>query len=366
MNKKGKVKSIIFEVTMEGHGVVNNDGPDQQYMLNRMQGQEHMKGRYKNVMFAKKNFYEGKDGNITSKVKISSGSLRKHVFNDEVFAQSPNITHSPSVLASFIASPSGLVRGYLFAEKSGTYKRNGAISITDAEQTNNALSYMETCSKSGEKISDEELSDNTFFKKETVGEIEYAAKGSIDLKQLRFVSADVLYDRYAFNPDNFDIYKKFLQMRVPSFNSNLGYYSMEGSVVDLPEYGFKLSNEDLVALVNNTIKRIYTLRINKAGGYASTSKLRYKLVYDHLEDRFSKSEGWKEYNGEHIAFDAEEFYTLFDEQKAKAARQVVEDSRKSSTDKKKADQKEKKEIAKAEKAKKDAAKKKGSSDKEAQ
>lgn len=318
-----KVKNVLFRMNVAGQGIVNNDSGDQRWTLLRMKGMENMRERYDNVNFAKKNFYKDAEGNITYRLKISSDCIKHELFRDDVFAQSPNICHDPSLLCSFIASPAGLLRGYMFTEGKENIKRKGALSITDAEQTNDALSYVEACSRSGEKTSDDTVGDTTFFKKETAGKVIYSAQGAIDLKQLQFVSADSVFDRYAFNPDDFKTYKEFLRMRVPSFNSELGYYMMAGTSVRLPEYGVKLGNEDVLFLVNDILRRLKAMSIQKSRAFARATKVEYKLVYDPLVDTFENEEGWTEVSNKPVTFEVEDFYLPHDEKEAKAIRERV-------------------------------------------
>lgn len=331
MKTQKKVKNILFRLNLVGQGVVNNDSNDQKHILGRMKGMEHIKGGYYNNMsFAKKNFYRDGDGNVTSKLKISSDCLRHELFSGDVFAQTPNITHDTNVLCSFIASPLGIVRGYMFTDGEETLKRKSALSITDAEQTNDALSYLETCSRSGEKTQKEDENsqgDTTFFKKETIGNVTYDAVGAIDLKQLQFVSTDSLFDRYALNPDDFSIYKNFLRLRMPTFNSELGYYTMNGSAVDLAEYGVKLSSEDVQVLVNDILRRLNNLTIQKTSAYARVAKMEYKLVYDPFVDTFDNESGWSSLDGKAIAFEPEDFYTEQDTKKAEKLRETVNANR---------------------------------------
>lgn len=331
MSKLKKVKNILFRLNLVGQGVVNYDSNDQKRILKRMKGMEHVEGGYYNNMsFAKKNFYRDGDGNVTAKLKISSDCLRHEVFSRDVFAQTPNITHDASVLCSFIASPLSLIRGYMLLEGPQSFKRKSALSITDAEQTNDALSYLETCARSGEKTekaNENSQGDTTFFKKETVGNMTYEAVGAIDLKQLQFVSADSLFDRYAFNPDDFETYKNFLKLRLPSFNSDLGYYTMNGSVVDLAEYGVKLSSEDVQALVNDILRRLNNLTIQKTTAFARVAKMEYKLVYDPFVDTFDNQSGWSTLEAKPISFEPEDFYTEHDAKAAEERRATMKANR---------------------------------------
>ena len=135
-----KVKNVLFRTKIKGNGVVNFDSSEQKFMFNSTD-LHNMKTRHDNVSFAKKKFYK-EDDKLTYKLSISSDCLRHDIFKEDVLVQSPNVLNSKHVLYSFIASPASLLRGYLFANQTETLKRKGALTITDAEQTCNAVSYI--------------------------------------------------------------------------------------------------------------------------------------------------------------------------------------------------------------------------------
>lgn len=339
-------KNILIKADLVGNGIVNMDSNDQKFIFNGTDS--HLKSFYNNTSYAKKNFYRDVNGKLTYKLKISSDCLKHDMYKNEVIAQSPKIAIEDSILYSYIASPMAITRGYLFANKKETVKRTGALTICDAEQTNNAVSQLETFSRSGEKTSNDgetDKSDNTFYKKETIGDITYSTVGNINLDQLQFVSADQVFDRYAFNPDNFQLYKTFLSMRMKNFNSELGYYKNTISNIDIPEYGFKLSNENILDLVKETLKKLLSLNIKRKGAYAKVSNLKIKLVENPVTDLLSDDENWIELKSfediENLNFDVESFYNLFDLVESKKVRKSIEDGLKAVKDKAKTDKIEK-------------------------
>lgn len=316
-----------------------------------------MKTIHDNTSYAKKRFYKDGD-NLTYKLSISSDCLRHNIFERDIPTQSPNIIDNEALLYSFIASPAALLRGYLFADDKETLKRKGPLSITNAEQTCNAVSYIETFSRSGKKITNAEQADNSFFKKEVVGNVKYSANGFVDLMQLQFVSCDQVFDRFSFNPDMFGIYKQFLKMKFPTFDSELGYYQINGSNVEIPEYGFKLSNQNIVILVRELFERILLLNIRKSTAFAKTASFEYKLVYDPIDDTMDSEDGWVKIASkkdiEAINFEAEEFYTAEDLETAKAKREMIDEAFEAKKAEKKAAKAEKKAAAaKAKENKKD-------------
>ena len=345
--KNQKVKNILFKMKIKGNGIVNYDSLEQKQMLNRT-SLTHMKTMYKNTSYAKKRFY-GTSEDTTYKIVISSDCLRHDIFRTDAPFQSPNVMNQESLLTAFIASPASLLRGYMFAGKEITYKRKSPFIITAAEQTNDAISYIEIFASSGAKNNDKdkETADNTFYKKEVIGEIEYEATGFIDLMNLQFVSCDQVFDRYSFNPDLFNVYKQFMQSRMPSFDAELGYYQMEGSIVEIPEYGFKLSNVDMNNLVRSLFERMINMSIKRKDAYAQTSELQYKLVYDVIEDTMDSEDGWFSIGSESdiatIKLDVEDFYAPADAEKAIQQREALSKEYERLKEKAREEKKEKKE-----------------------
>ncbi len=348
-----KAKNILFRMKLKGDGIVNFDSSDQKFMYNGT-NLNHMKTIHNNTTYAKKKFY--RDGDKTSfKISISSNCIRHDIFKDDVLFQSPNVINNEHLLYSFIATPASIIRGYLFANEKETLKRKGALCITDAEQTNNAISYIETFSRSGLKNKDVEEIDNTYYKKEVVGKIEYETIGNIDLMQLQFISCDQIFDRFSFNPDMFNIYKQFLKTKMSSFDSELGYYQIKNSIVELSEYGFKMSDENIQLLVRELFERLLKLNIKRKGSYAETAVLEYKIVYDVIEDTFANENGWVTISNRNdlnaITFNVEDFYVQEDTNLAKEKRALIEadyNSRKLESKEKKAAKKEAKKKTKEE------------------
>ena len=348
-----KVKNVLFRTKIKGNGVVNFDSSEQRFMFSGTE-LHNMKTRHENTNYAKKKF--NKDGDkLTYKLSISSDCLRHDLFKEDALVQSPNLINNEHVLYSFIASPASLLRGYLFADTTETLKRKGALTITDATQTCNAVSYIETFSKSGKKLELEDKvegkSDNSFFKKEVVGDIEYLAVGNIDLMGLQFVSCDKVFDRFNFNPDLFTTYKAFLKAKMPTFNSELGYYQIVGSTIEIPEYGFLIDNDNVILLVKELFRRLLSLNIQRRNSFARVSELEYKLVYDPIEDTIDSEDGWislKTNNDiANVNFDIQQFYALEDLELAKTKRESIE----ADYQRRKNNDSEKKAIDKANKSK---------------
>ena len=311
-----KVKNILLRLNLKGYGIVNYDGGDQKWVFNATEI-NRMKTMHNNVTYAKKNMYKDADGNTEYKIKISSDCLKHSIFEKEIPFQSPNVSHEKNILYSFIGSPAYILRGgfFEFGKGSSAFKRKSPFGLNDAEQVCNAMSLLETFARSGKKRTDntiDDKADSTFFKKETVGDIEYLAEGILDMEQLQFVSTDIIFDRNAFNADEFDLFSKFLRTRMSDFKSELGFYGMKNSVNQIPEYGFKFSNENILFLVKHLFQSIMELNIRRKGASAITDSFEYKLVYSPIEDTKYDESGWVSVKSmddiNAINFEAEDFY----------------------------------------------------------
>jgi hypothetical protein len=217
----------------------------------------------------------------------------------------------------------------MFATKTNTLKRKSPLTITSATQINNTESYMEFFSRSGmKKVGDDSgTKDTTIFNKETIGDITYEAKGFINIQSLQFLSADPIFDRFSFNSDEFETLKTFLNGNLPNFNSELGYYSLKTSAIDVAEFGIKFNQENIVFLIKETLKRILSLNILRSGSYAKTNGLSIELVYDPIDSSTNKTIVINSIDDiDNLNFEVEDFYVLTDESEAKKQRAIIEEA----------------------------------------
>lgn len=303
------IKSILFKIEIEGNGVVNYDSNEQQFHIGKRF--PLLKSSHKNVMYAKRNIYD--DGENPYYKLIISPTCMKHAMSNKV-AQTPRITHNEDLLYANLAHPESILNGHMHAVKEQT-KRKGAVTLTAAEQTCDALSRLEFFSKSGEKITykaEDERSDNSIYKKETVGNIKYTAQGAINLKELQFYSCDNILGRYGLNPDKFELFKKYAAIHFESFDNELGLFQMKGSSVNIAERGFKFTDEQVRQLVSVLLTKLLALDIKRSNAYARREKLMVKLVENPLVDRFNNEEGWIEIDSvediQNLQYDVYETY----------------------------------------------------------
>jgi hypothetical protein len=349
-----KVKSIIFRANLKGFGIVNYDSSEQRYMWNQLSGKEYVS--HDNCMFAKKNWFKKENGDLDYKIKISADCLRHEIFKRDFESQSPNIANTPELLVATIACPASILRGYLFTEKELPIKKTSGISIIDAEQISNAVSSIETFSKSGKKTADENKSDNSFFKRETVGEIEYKTVGFLNFREMQFLSLSQIFDRLAINPDYYPFYKTLLATKLKSFDSDPKFYQLKDSEIRIPEYGVLFSEEDIVALTKEFFERLFVANIIKSKAYARLINLEYKFIYDCTKDTLENENNWISINSHEdinsIVFEPEIYFV---EENAEAANKLLAEIAEA--------EKVKKEENKKEKEKKDAQKAKAKKDK---
>lgn len=321
-----KVKSILFRVNLNGRGIVNFDSGAQKFLWNQFKKKQGFED-FDNVTYGKKRWALNEDGSADTKIAISSNCLRHEIFKEEVNFQSPNIIQNKALLLNMIASPASILRGYLFA-KEITIKRSSAISITDAIQTNNAISSIESLSCSGMKLSDDNKAGTTYFRKETIGNINYSAIGAIDLMQLQFISCDGIFDRMAVIPDYIEMYLNILAKRM-KINSTLGYYKIANSIIDIPEYGLKLSNESIVELTKIFFEKLMAVSIRKSGSYANVVGVQYKFIVDPLTDKLEDENGWNDLTTESLkslTFETNNYYEDVDFDAAIIARKAIVDA----------------------------------------
>jgi len=326
----GKIKNILLSVDLEGNGIVNYDSSDQKKMYLNTNLQNTMYVYYDNVAYAKKVFTET-DGILSYKIKISHDCLMHGMYVEKYISKVPKITVHDALFYSFIASPEAITTGYLNANTAETQKKKGAITLLDAVQTCNAKSYLDQGGRSGSKVSKDDSTDkadNSIFKRESVGDIKYSTKGNIDLMSLQFISCDQTYDRFAFNPDKFNMFKNFLVKRMPTFNSELGYYLIKDTTVKLPEYGILFSNDDVLFMVKDFLKKLLSLYIKRRNGDVRVSSLKIKLVEDVIEDTYEKGKAWITISSmkdiEALNFETDFFYEQFDAVQAEELRKEVD------------------------------------------
>lgn len=315
-----KIKGIRFKMNLEGQGVVNFDGMVNIFSQKQLKGFEHIDPRNKNYKFAKKSYTVDEEGKLDYKLKISSACLRHEMFTNP-FGNTPiSIRGIKTEWYHYLLSSNGLLRGYMFTDDSTpTVKRKSPVTICDAIQTNDAKSFMEIGTQSGNIYSDSEISLHTH---EQVGDITYTAEGFINIQELRFISCDLKYDRLAINPDILvnvndnkeniaDTVLKNLYGKDAKYDIGLFYYNEFAKASEL-ELGILLGDEITINLVKDALMRMFDVYIKRSGSFAKVKNIEIQLVSDVLDT----SNEWLELNSHsdiaNLNFEVDNAYKLSD------------------------------------------------------
>jgi hypothetical protein len=287
------MKSILFKLNLKGQGVVNFDDEKQRFLYYDTK-LSHLYHPYNNIKYAKKVLYKNENGELDNyKLIISSAALKKGLFNTDMVGQNTNFVLNEELSFSQLGSCYYQLNGYVIPNKSGlSLKKKSPITLCDAIQTCNAMSTIQTCTRSGAKDTTSDISDTSLFNEEKVGDIKYTAKGNINLNELQFVSTDDYYDRFAFSSDKFDIFKRYMKSELPLFDSKIKYYELNNKANSFPELGFKFSDNDITSLVKFYFKRLLSFRIERNNSYAAIESLEVKIVNDAIIDTYDNPNGW--------------------------------------------------------------------------
>jgi hypothetical protein len=333
-------KSIQFDLTLNGKGIVNFDSSEQLDFLSSVgivnYGEKSFYSGGKalsNVLFSKKNFRKTEDGKTEYHVKVSSECLRNAIFKNGMPAQSPTIMALPNVLYRAIAHPDSLLRGYMYTESGkGSIKRKSPLYITDAEEIGEWRTSISTDfhSRSGEKElsngkDENSAKDNTIYKIENVGDVTYKCTGGIDLQELAFISADPIYDRMAVEVDggvNEEIYINALKENFPNSTPEFKYYYLKNAYTadEWAERGILLDTETVNQLVKHVLKNILNIYIIKRNAYLKADKLTLKVFTDEGVETVDVNLN----NIDSLNFDFQSNYLEADFEKIKANKEEIE------------------------------------------
>lgn len=265
-----KVKRIDLKIKGKGYGTVNTHGNVMPVALGKMN--PSLYSQYSNIVYGKDNYYIGEDGKIRRVPKCSSGCIRHGTFIDAVNEENM-LDAQPEALAAFIASAIGYLRGRM-----GTKSR---VSMSDFEETSGAIYNLETRIKDGYK------GKTSLFAKETLGNTEYTGYAHFNVKEAQFLCLDEYFGRKELPTVLYE--GGYLEK---AFINNLGYvpytegvWSAASSVFGqfYGEYGLHFNNEYVNYLLNEFIRAIWELEIQKAEGFMEVTEIWMRVVYDPLE-----------------------------------------------------------------------------------
>ncbi len=267
------IKSVDFEITALGHGVVNWNGPTNlaqesgatvdNHTLPKLRGYTNLSGKVKDTGYKYRKEPTDIDFEKTP-LYISQNCIRHHLFREQVYdlhyAKDRN-------LQNVIASITGLIRGYVVP--SSQCKRTSPLLIEDfVDQLGNG--NFEQFAQAGERDS------SSFFSKTTFGDTEYKSYGSISIEQLQFISLDKKFDRAAMvikegqGEEVAQAVQDFIKLLNPQLSPEATFYEnyvRNGTIFEEGENGILLNNDAIQILVETTIQKIKDLSIRQAKSY---------------------------------------------------------------------------------------------------
>lgn len=350
------IKTILIKCDLAGRGIVNFDSKEQRFTLSK---HGIFTGLNENVKLGKKAFTKtgvvNENGNeiYDYKVKISADCLRNAIFGKDVEVVNGYFEADPFILATYILSPTGLARGYMFVgrektDRENTIRRKSPLTVTDAIQTNDAKSEMEIGSTTGARV------DNSMYFSEKVGDITYSFKGQIDIKQLQFLSADMCFDRFGIDPDIISSGEASAIIANHYGEGSEYYQGIFSSMSKFTsstygEYGILFSNEICEKVIKYTLKNILALNIVRSNSFAATTGLKIKLVDNIIGtgQKMEDEENWIELRNEEDIDNLDlsnlyQFYEPADEDEIENREKMIKEFTEASEDRKKAKKEEKK------------------------
>ena len=348
------IKTVLFKYTMDGNGIVNYDTNRQKYIFfgecvygdksdkeDKSSPKKFKIGRlmqekiiYNNYTYAKKKFSRDEDGNLDYKIRISKESMSAKIWKDDMIRYDTTVQSDIIRRNRHIGSLIGFLKGFNFSNIYYTNKlgvdvtkikkkenrsvklaRRSPIVISSAVQTSSAISKFEVGTRSGgiNETVDDGSSGTSLYYKERIGDISYGGSGYLDLSQMQFLSCDENLDRMAFFETEFENHLKHnLCENFPDNNFEIDEYHMNDGI---KERGIKITDDNVLFQVKETLKRIMEIGFLRSGSYAELSSLKIKLVEDVLVDTISNKANWIDIHNfgdiDNLNFEVEQFYNKF-------------------------------------------------------
>ena len=274
-----KANKIQIEIILNGQGLVNYNGSQVPFRF-----KDDMKNNGKvsnNGSFAKENIYKtivlDKDGNEKTsyvyKKIISSNLLRKCILGDENDVNADKLASNDALRVAYLSQDNVIARGYCVLGKSNVdIKRKSGVSVLDAEQISNTVTWLETRTAEGKR------DDTSLFFKETCGEIKYKSNIYIDIKQLQFVSVDDNYDRISLADGDVEPFVKQINKRYGENNAHGGNWATTKTNV-IGEQGVVLSNKVVNNIIREIVKKTLDINIKRSGSFAKTESVKIAIGY---------------------------------------------------------------------------------------
>lgn len=276
---KKVANKLEIELVIDGVGLVNYNGDKAhtRFLRDMM-----VNGKVtKNGTFAKENSYrtiiidsDNNEKKIEVNKKIISGNLlRKEILGDENSVNADKLCKYDELRVMYLSQDNTIARGYGVFDKDQTQiKRKSAISVIDAEQTSNTVTWLETKTAEGSR------DDTSLFFKENCGAISYKSDINVNVRQLQFISIDDNYDRLSMTEKDVNGFIEIINKRYGDNNAEYGNWGTSNLNL-IGEQGIVLSNKVVTNIIRETIKKILSIDVRRASSYAKTAGVRVAIGY---------------------------------------------------------------------------------------
>lgn len=304
MKKIEGIKSVDFNITALGHGVVNWNGPTElkgehplkpytNHTMPKLRGYTNFTDKIVKGTTAKGNKFEVNEFKAaTDKIDftenplyISQNCIRHHLFKNQSFDW--HYLNKDNLLKA-ITSFKGLMNGYVSASAGTSFKRTSALLIEDFIDELGKGNFEQFSANTMEKITkddgsiDYKRNENSIFSKTTFGDTKYTSYGSISIEQLQFISLDNKFDRAAMiikegqGEEVAQQVQEFIKSLNPELEPKATFhpnYVRGGTIFEEGEQGILLDEVAIGILINETLEMLKNLSIRQAKGYMYVDEL---------------------------------------------------------------------------------------------
>ena len=262
-----KVKMINGIITLVGRNVVNKEGTDCRNWNRWASTQSNVPFiKTDNIVLAKANYYKNGD-TIERVVKITGDCIRHNAFGT---VNNATMKEDNTTWIAYTASMEALIRGFFRGKKGESAKKKGALTVTDAELDNGAMSQIENHGTSGAKV------DSSFYGAESLGKTHYTGEFYIDLSELQVSSCCDTFDRQSVPTNLQPLYEKQLKANGIEFKK----VALRKKHDVQPELCYQFSDRTVNDIVNYFIARLSELYISNNTAYAKVESITAEFVYE--------------------------------------------------------------------------------------
>ncbi len=312
------VKNIFIKMEMRGIGGINYNEVEDVF--------NHQVGLYLKVKALKKMLRKGNKDKIEEIATISPQCFMKVIKN---YTYSPNIAYNDWLDLVFRYSYQGILFGFL--TKNGKYKRSRGMGMSFAKQDDKSIINTFVGSRSGKKTSVDELElnaedkkhaqkDTSLFRKETIGDTLYTAKGNFDFRNLEFFSCDPQTDSAGFNPDEIGRIQEIGARIHPGFVPELCFTTKTDCVNEYPEHGIFFPSDVVIDVMKFGLYRIIDelILVQRNDAHLYTERLLLKPVIRPTINLIADESGWVEIRTK------EDVDAFFEGMEIKSFRQIMD------------------------------------------